>query len=260
MGEGVKSAIRTLRLMELFASTQRPITLTEAAETLSLPKSSAHMLIATLVAEGYLEVAGRGGFVVPARLSEGWIGGDIGALVRAADPEMAELCDAFQETVTLGAPTPSLDVRIIAHRLSPLAVRFDVSQEPVLPGWATAMGHAMLSRLPEDEVRAYLRRTTRTPLTAQTITDEAALIERFRTDRLRGHSLNIDERIEGASGAAAPIVDTTGRPRAAINVVTLTPRFKRREQAITNALKKAARAIETAMFGAPSVPAAASGE
>jgi DNA-binding IclR family transcriptional regulator len=78
-------------------------------------------------------------------------------------------------------------------------------------------------------------------------------------DRLRGHSLNIDERIEGASGAAAPVVDPEGRPRAAINVVTLTPRFLRRQGEITNALKKAARAVETTLSARP-VPAVASGD
>lgn len=260
MSEGVKSAIRTLRLLELFATADRPVTLTTAAEALGLPKSSAHMLIATLIAEGYLESAGRDGLVLPARLAEGWIGGHVGAVVRAARPEMDRLLETFQETVVLGAPTPGLDVRIVAYRLSPLAVRYDVSRDPLIPGWATAMGHAILSRTPESEVRAYLARTSRAPLTACTVTDEEALIARLRNDRARGHSLNIDERIEGASGAAAPIVDPEGRPRAALNVVTLTPRFRRREREITNALKEAARAVETALFGAPSGSAAASGD
>jgi IclR family acetate operon transcriptional repressor len=260
MGEGVKSAIRTLRLLEFFAAAEGPTTLKVAAETLSLPKSSASMLIATLVAEGYLEPAGRDGFVLPARLSNGWVGGPVGAVVRAARPEMDRLLELFQETVVLGVPAPSLDVRIVAHRQSPLAVRYDVSRDPVIPGWATAMGHAILSRMPEDVVRAYLRRTPRTPLTACTVTDEDALIERLRTDRIRGHSLNIDERIEGASGAAAPIVDPEGRPRAALNVVTLTPRFQRRRAEITSALGQAAKAVETTLFGAPCAPAMASGD
>jgi DNA-binding IclR family transcriptional regulator len=170
MGEGVKSAIRTLRLLELFATVDGPVTLKVAAETLGLPKSSASMLIATLVAEGYLEPAGRDGFVLPARLANGWVGGPIGAVVRAAGPEMDRLLERFQETVVLGAPTPGLDIRIVDYRVSPLAVRFHVSRDPVVPGWATAMGHAILSRLPEDEARAYLRRTPREALTGCTIT------------------------------------------------------------------------------------------
>lgn len=256
----VKSAIRTLRLLELFSTADRPLTVTEATEALSLPKSSTHMLIKTLIAEGYLAQSGKNGLVLQPRLAAGWIGGQIGALVRAAQPEMDRLLDQFQETVVLGAPTPSLDVRILSHRLSPLEVRYDVSRDPVLPGWATALGHAILSRLSEEEARAYLRRTRRTPLTARTVTDEDALVERLKRDRLRGHSLNIDERIEGASGAAAPIVDLEGRPRAALNVVTLTPRFRRRQKEITNALKRAARTVETTLFGAPSEPIAASGD
>jgi IclR family pca regulon transcriptional regulator len=225
------------------------MTMTEAAAALAIPKSSAHMLIGTLVAEGYLSPMGRDGYVLSQRLEEGWIGGPLGALVRAAAPEMDLLLGQFQETVVLGAPTPGLDIRIVAHRLSPLAVRYDVSRDPVLPGWATAMGHAILSHTPPDEVRAYLRRTPRARMTPRTVVDEDALIARLARDRLRGHSVNIDERFEGASGAAVAVLDPQGRPRAAINVVTLTPRYRRRQREIANALKQAARAVEAALYG-----------
>ncbi|MEM6678618.1 MAG: IclR family transcriptional regulator [Pseudomonadota bacterium] len=248
MTEGVKSAVRALRLMELYASAGRALTVTEAAEALALPKSSAHMLVTTLMQEGYLEPAGRDGYVLPSRLAEGWIGGQTGALIRAAAPEMDRLLETFQETVVLGVPTPALDLRIVDHRVSPLAIRYDVSRDPVLPGWGTAMGHAILSCLPEDEVSAYLARTERRPFTSRTMTDAEGILARLAHDRLRGHSENIDERIEGASGAAAPIRDAEGRPRAALNVVTLTPRYRRRRREIANALKAAARNVEAALF------------
>jgi len=256
MSNNVKSAIRTLRLMELFAAAERPLTLSEVAASLAIPKSSAHMLIGTLLAEGYLDEGPRGGYVLPARLAGGWAGGPVGALVRAAAPEMDRLRDAFQETVVLGVPTPALDVRIVAHRISPLAIRYDVSRDPSIPGWATAMGHAILSRLPEPEVRAYLERCERQPLTARTLTAVDDILAAVARARDRGHALNVDERIEGASGAAAPVLDVAGRPRAALNVVTLTPRFRRRQREIVQALAQSAAAIGAAAFGAPSAPPA----
>lgn len=257
MNTTVKSAVRTLRLMELFATSERPLGLGEVATALAIPKSSAHMLIATLLAEGYLAQPEPNRYALPDELEGGWIGGATGALVRAAAPEMDRLLDMFQETVVLGVPTPALDVHIVAHRQSPLALRYDVSRDPAIPGWCTAMGHALLSHMPEDEVMAYLKRTPRTALTARTVTEVSTIVDILRRSRTRGYALNIDERFEGASGAAVAILDPATRPRAALNVVTLTPRFRRRQRAIVDALKHAARAIEAALFGGDASAAAA---
>lgn len=260
MNDGVKSAVRALRIMELFAGAERPLSLRDVVEALSLPKSSAHMLLATLQAEGYLEPAAGNCYAIPNELGAGWIGGSVGVIMRAAAPEMDRLLEMFQETVVLGVPTPSCDVRIVAHRQSPLAVRYDVSRDPNIPGWCTAMGHALLSHMPEEEVAAYLARTPRTPLTGKTITNAGEIMERLRRSRARGCGLNIDERFEGASGAAVAILDPAGRPRAALNVVTLTPRFRRRQRAIVDALKMSARAVERTVFHSPSPHLAASGD
>lgn len=251
MSNNVKSAVRALKLMELAATSSVPLSLTEVSVALAMPKSSAHMLIGTLMAEGYLEQAPKGGYVLPRHLQGGWAGGPVGVVIRAAGPEMSRLRDRFQETVVLGVPTPGLDVRIVDHVPSPLAVRYDVSTDVTIPGWATAMGHAMLSHMPPEEVRAYLESTDRQPLTARTATDVEDIMDRLTRARVRGHALNIDERVEGASGAAVAILDTCGTPRAALNLVTLTPRFRRRQKEITQALAAAARAIGEAAFGAP---------
>lgn len=255
----VKSAVRTLRIMELFATSARPLALGEVAAALAIPKSSAHMLVGTLLAEGYLEETAPNRYALPEALERGWVGGATAALVRAAAPEMDRLLEQFQETVVLGVPTPALDVHIVAHRTSPLAVRYDVSRDPAIPGWCTAMGHAILSHLPEDEVGAYLDRTNRIAATARTVTDKAAILARLGAARARGHALNIDERFEGASGAAVAILDPHGRPRAALNIVTVTPRFRRRQRAIVAGLKAAARAIESTLHGRDAGPRAAAG-
>lgn len=51
---GVKSAARVLDILELFREAEGDLGLTEVARKLSLPKSSAHGLVNTLVARGYL--------------------------------------------------------------------------------------------------------------------------------------------------------------------------------------------------------------
>src|SRR5262245_32664827 len=52
----VKSADRTVELLEVLASFDRRLTLTELHRELSYPKSSLYMLLQTLVARGWIEV------------------------------------------------------------------------------------------------------------------------------------------------------------------------------------------------------------
>lgn len=257
MNSSVKSARRILEMLELFASTDQALALRDVAAILALPKSSASMLIGTLVRRGYLLKDDDGRYVLfPAmRDAGGWIGGPIGQVYAAAHPVLDGLVDALEETIVLGAPTPDLEIRIISHRPSPQEIRYEVRDlyrrggRPVIPAYCTAMGHAILSHLPEDEVVDYLKRTRRVALTPFTLTDPSAILDRLALDRERGFSLNIDERFEGASGAAVAVCDASGRPHAAINSVTVTPRFHRNRDRIVPALIDAARRLEAAVFG-----------
>ncbi len=250
MNASVKSADRVLDILELLASTDRALGLRDVVRILGLPKSSTHMLIGTLTARGYLVRTADGLFrLAPAMDQGGWVGGIAGQIFRAAQVQLDRLVRDQEESIVLGAPTAGLDVRLLSHRISPQAVRYDVTSMPVIPGWCTAMGQAILSRLPEGRVRAYLEGIERVQATPRTVTDVDAIMERLAVHRMRGHALNIDERFEGASGAAVPICDPNGQPHAALNCVTVTPRFLRKQGAIVAALKAAVAGIEAEVFG-----------
>ncbi|MFK7943463.1 MAG: IclR family transcriptional regulator [Paracoccaceae bacterium] len=255
MNTSVKSAGRVLDILELFASTDRALALRDVARILELPKSSAHMLLSTLTARGYLVRTSEDLIrLAPAMDQGGWVGGIAGQIFRAAQPHLDRLVREQEESLVLGAPTPGLDVRLLSHRISPQAIRYDVTNMPVIPGWCTAMGNAILSHLPEDRVRSYLETTDRQQATPQTVTDVDAILRRLSQQRARGHALNIDERFEGASGAAVPICGPDGQPYAALNCVTVTPRFLRKQTAIVAALKAAAAEIEAEVFGKTAKP------
>ena len=251
MNANVKSADRVLDLLELFASTDRALALRDVTRILGVPKSSGFMLLGTLAARGYLVRDYEDRYrLAPAMAEGGWVGGILGQIFRAAQPWMDRLLAAHSESLVLGAPAAGFDVRLLCHRVSPLAVRYDVKQLPVIPGYCTAMGHALLSQMPVDDVRAYLEATDRTALTPYTLTDVDAILERLAQDRAQGFALNVDERFEGASGAAVPICGPDGTPYAALNMVTVTPRFRRKQAEIVSALMEAAAAIRAEVFGA----------
>jgi IclR family pca regulon transcriptional regulator len=249
MNASVKSADRVLDILELFASTDRALALRDVARILGLPKSSAHMLLGTLSGRGYLVRTMDDLYrLAPAVSNGGWVGGVAGQIFRAAQPWLDRLVAEHQESVVLGAPTPGLDVRLLSHRISPAAVRYDVTMTPVIPGWCTAMGHAILSQRPEEQVRAYLEATDRLRQTPKTIVGVDEILARLAQHRARGYAVNADERFEGASGAAVAICDPNGWPHAAINCVTVTPRFRRKKTAIVRSLVRAARGIEAEVF------------
>jgi DNA-binding IclR family transcriptional regulator len=254
MNDTVKSAGRVLDILELFGSSERPLALREVSAILGLPKSSAHMLLGTLERRGYLIRSGRDGYKLPTSAdgSGGCFDSVAAQVFRAAQPVLERLLKEIRETVVLGMPTPELDIRIVSHRVSPQAIRYDISDMPVIPGYCTAMGHMILCHLPEDQARAYLARTELTALTPRTVTDPEAIMARLRQCRARGYALNIGERFEGGSGAAVAICDGQGRPHAAMNIVTVTQRFRRLQPEIIAALAAASRELETSLFGAGS--------
>ncbi len=250
MNGHVKSAVRVLDILELYASTDKALALRDVVGILGLPKSSAYMLLSTLVARGYLKRDGNELYrLTPAMDQGGWVGGIAGQVFRAAQPWLDRLLEAQEESVVLGAPTTGMDVRLLSYRISPQTIRYEVKDLVIIPGYCTALGHAILSHLPEDQVRGHLGSIERAQLTPHTLTDIDAIMERLAQDRAQGFALNIDERFEGAAGAAVAICDPEGRPHAALNIVTVTPRFRRKQAAIVAALSEAARAIEAEVFG-----------
>ena len=64
MSENVKSAVRTLRMLELFANKEKPLSLKQITSYLEMPKSSAFMLLNTLIREHYVEEVASGQFLL----------------------------------------------------------------------------------------------------------------------------------------------------------------------------------------------------
>ena len=246
----VKSAVRTLRILEYFESAAAYVSLGELSSNLSIPKSSAHTLVYTLIEEGYLEKMSHNSFALNSNLkrSVGWVGGLDGVIRRAAAKEMDRLLVLFEESVVLGVPTDRYDVKIADFRQSSQLMSYSVLKSPTIPGWCTSLGHAILSCLPEDESFKYLDKVSKVPLTPNTLTSTNAILERLKICRQRGYSLNINERFDGASGVAFPILDESGFPRAALNMVMLTPRFFKRKDIIIHEVKRSVKSIEDKLF------------
>lgn len=250
MSENVKSAVRTLRMLELFANEQKPLTLKQITTYLEMPKSSAFMLLNTLIREHYIEEIGSGQFTLANTLkgAGNWLGGIIEVIRTEAIKEMDNLISVFGESVVLGCLTTNNNVRIVSARQSTREMGYIVAQNPTIPSWCSCMGHAILANMPEDKVLNYLKKSDLKKLTDQTVTDPKKIINKLKKWRSLGYAVNINERIDGASGVAVPIFDSNGWPQASLNIVMLTPRFHQCKEEVISELQNSARRIEKAIF------------
>jgi len=138
-------------------------------------------------------------------------------LRRLATPFMRRLCDQYQENVDISV-LDDTDVVFVNHMEGPQRVKVAATTGQRLPAFATASGRAILAYLPGETVQRILARgmpryTEYTPLAPEAVFADLYLI------REQGFAFSVQEYEEGINAVAAPILDSSDRPFAAVAVV-----------------------------------------
>jgi DNA-binding IclR family transcriptional regulator len=234
----VKSAERTIAVLEYLSSATQACSLRKVATDLGMPRASGYALLTTLVNTGWVETDGAGRYRIGIRaLRAGAAYVERDDVVQQAQPVMNELNDELGETVHLarldGAEIVYLATNISRHSLA-------VVSRPGrrLPSWATGLGKAILAGRPWEEVDELLPESLE-PRTIHTITDRAALRAELEEIRRRGHAVDEQESTLGLRCFAVAL-DFGPAPSEALScsipVVRLSPD---REEAIVTALLRA---------------------
>jgi DNA-binding IclR family transcriptional regulator len=245
MNSEVRSAVRVLELLEYLSRSPGPAALKDVVGTLGFPKSSAHALLQTLVSRGYVERDGTDRYALAEGFRDGaaWVGGHQARLLAAACPVLEELRDALRETVMIGVRGAGGEVGIAAKLVSPEEIRYDTDMNGLRPAYCTAMGRVLLAHWDEDAREDYLARTPLEPKTPRTITDPDALRAVLHGVRAKGHAIADEEMVIGGVGTAAPIFDGRGQCVAALNVATVTHRYRLRGETIIEGVMRGAARI-----------------
>ena len=221
----VKTAHRTLDVVELFASERRPLNLSDMAARLSMPPSSTHALINTLLERGYLYETGKRQGYYPTRKLK-----TLSDAIAAAAPLLGQvgarldaLCAVTGETVLL-AKRQGDAVAYLEVRESAQSVRFSPLIGELKSLHSTASGKALLGALPRAEFEALLKRLKLERRTENTITDAQKLAADIAKGRRRGWYHIVGENIADLMSISAP-VDIDGETYV-ITVGGPTPRFK----------------------------------
>jgi DNA-binding IclR family transcriptional regulator len=229
------------------------LSVSEAARALGVAPSTAHRLLATLKARGFVtqELPSRryraGGALLEVALS---------ALRnldvrRTARPHLELLAQEVRETV---------DLVMLVHGPSAPAIRFvDVAEGPERlrvasrvgesrPANCTATGKILLAWLPPERLDLMYPETGLPALTSRSITAKAELLAALEDVRRRGFATNVGESIEALSAVAVPIRDPAGTVVAALAVSAPSSRLGQdRIESVAEAALRTAAAVEASL-------------
>jgi IclR family transcriptional regulator, KDG regulon repressor len=227
-GAGVKSALRTLDVLELLAARPEGLTLSRICRELGCPKSSAHALLATLGNRGYVRASVGGGapvYVLGHRVFElgsAYIGSV--DLVRDGQEVVRLLSAECDETVHL-AGLDGRSVLYLAKDEGTKTMRMVSAVGRRFPAYGTGVGKVLLAGLDDAELASlFPDGVPLDPLTPNTITDPVRFREVLELVRRRGYAVDDGESTLGLSCLALPIYDSSHLV-AAISVSVPSVRF-----------------------------------
>lgn len=215
----VKSADRVLDLLELVSRRAKPLSHTEIALALGIPKSSLTQLLRNLTGRSYLKFAPGPntyelGPAVFALLRER--NGDVD-LICAARPLLERLTAATHESSALSLFRKEYVERVCGVD-SPQALTYRMTPGTRFLLYSSSIGKAVLAALPEDERERYLARVRLVPRTDATVTTIAELRRQLARAAKEGVASSHGEHMPGVSAIAAAVRRPDGYPIGAINV------------------------------------------
>ncbi|HTY02414.1 MAG TPA: IclR family transcriptional regulator [Rhodocyclaceae bacterium] len=217
---------RMMKLLDVLSYYHDPVSLKQLALETDLHPSTAHRILASMSASGFVERADPGTYRLGIRLLE------LGNLVKSrinirdsAMPKMQSLHEKIGESVNLGVRQGDEIVyveRTSSGRSSVRVVHLVGARAPL---HVTAVGKLYLAELNRDGLREYARRTGLPGMTEASITALPALEREM--DRVRRNGVAFDnEEIElGLRCVAAPVRDDTGELVAGLSVSAPADRY-----------------------------------
>ncbi|ELY41496.1 IclR family transcriptional regulator [Natronorubrum tibetense] len=216
----------------------------ELAERVEMPVSTAHDHLQTLVETGYVRMEEKEYQTTTRFLEVGHRQRHRLEVFKAVRDELETVAEETDEHATLFVEEADQAV-ILAVQEGPDAVNLFAYPGARMPMHAVAPGKAMLASMPTDRVEAIIDRQGLVELTSRTITDPDVLFEQLEEIREQGYAVDEGERIAGMVCIAAPIFDKNDRVRGAICVCGPQSRIdETRRDEIADVVQRAANVTQ----------------
>lgn len=195
--------------------------LSEIARHRRLPTSTVHRILQELVAVGWVREDEEGEYRLGARLlSLVQRSTDDAAVLRVAQPILRTLCERTSHTIHLALRhgdeavyVAKLDGRRSYHMRSRVGLSLSLH--------STAIGKALLARLPDSEVASIAARTGLPRRTERTITDVPALLAHLATVRRRSFAVDDEENEPHTRCIGVAILDHNDLPIGGLSLSSL---------------------------------------
>ena len=236
----VKSATRTLRVLEFFAERQTPANVGEVSQALALPQSSASSLLHSMQKSGYLSYDARSRSFMPTmRVAQlgNWLPG---RMFGEVDPIeiIQHIHHKTGELVFLGLQN-DLMIQYVHVVQSTHPIRFDAKPGWLRPIMHCAVGRALMAVRPDREIHGLIRRSNAETDNPAFRVRPSAMMEFLGEARRRGYVQTENLLTKGAAVIAVPLPHTAGQPHAAIGIGGPVERIRSTRKEILHALASA---------------------
>lgn len=209
---------RVLDILDAIAESERPLSPTEIADQLAIPKASAHRLCVALEEHGYLQTRLNGrGLQAGNRLNRLALGVLSAAPLQAARRAiLSTLSRDIGETCNIAVPDGAEMIYFDrAETHWPVRVNLQIGSR--VPAFATAGGKMYLSSLSEIRRERVIKNTRLERHTANTLMSHSALARELDLTADRGYALDNQEYIDGMVALAVPVTNYQGRLYATLS-------------------------------------------
>ncbi|MEU9981418.1 IclR family transcriptional regulator [Streptomyces sp. NPDC050856] len=217
MAKNIQSLERAAAMLRLLAGGERRLGLSDIASSLGLAKGTAHGILRTLQAEGFVEQdAASGRYQLGAellRLGNSYL--DVHELRARALVWTDDLARSSGESVHLGV-LHQRGVLVIHHVFRPDDSRQVLEVGAMQPLHSTALGKVLSAYDPVAHSEAVeVERKAFTPRTITGLDDFEAVLD---LTRARGWAADVEETWDGVASVAAPIHDRRRMPVGAVAI------------------------------------------
>jgi IclR family acetate operon transcriptional repressor len=211
---------RAFEIVEVLAE-HAPMSLSALARRADLPMSTVHRLVGTLVSLGYVRADAEKRYALSPRMIH--LGERSGRMVSHwAIPYLARLVDELGETANL-AQLDGDRVVYVAQVPSRHSMRMFTEVGRRVHPHCTAVGKALLARLPDPQLDSLVQRTGLPANTSHTITTVDRLHDDVASIRDTGYAVDDEEQELGVRCVAVALDD--GPLRLALSVSGPVPRM-----------------------------------
>lgn len=214
---------RTFAILQLIADGENGITLQEIADELDIAKSSAFVIVHSLLELNYIKSADNNDKKYCLGIEAFKLGtkylNDVGLLKQCAQ-YLPALADRNVKT-SFVAVLNGCDIVYLYKYVAQNAKLATCAIGATKPAHATALGKAILAFLPKEKQLSVVDQIRFKPYTSHTITSKEALLQELDQIRQRGYATECGELSDLTFCYGAPIFDYTGNVIAAISLADI---------------------------------------